>query len=57
MASLSHHTLDAAEQPLIDATFGSTIEANLLESFTGQRLLKDEEAAWAHQEGGGKNEE
>lgn len=32
---------------LIDGTFGFTIEANLLESFTGQRLLKGEEGASA----------
>lgn len=40
---LCHHTLGAADHLLIDGTFGFTIEANLLESFTGQGLLKGEE--------------
>lgn len=35
------------ERLLIDGTFGFTIEANLLESFTGQGLLKGEEGALA----------
>ncbi|KAJ8344109.1 hypothetical protein SKAU_G00314380 [Synaphobranchus kaupii] len=36
---LSHHALGSAERRLIDGTFGSTTEANLLESFTGLRGL------------------
>lgn len=38
-------TLDAVDRPLIDATFSFTIEANLLESFTGQGPSKGEEGA------------
>lgn len=44
---LSHHTLGSAERPLIDGTFGSTIAANLLESFTGQGLCSGKEGALA----------
>lgn len=40
---LTHHTLGSAEHPPIDGTFGSTIAANLLESFTGQGLCRDRE--------------
>lgn len=47
MAHLYHHTLGAVERLFIDGTFGFTIEANLLESFTGQRLPKGEEGALA----------
>lgn len=42
---LRRRTRGAADRPLIDATFGFTIEANLLESFTGQGLFKGEEGA------------
>lgn len=44
-ADLRRGARRALDRPLIDATFGSTIEANLLESFTGQGLFKGEEAA------------
>lgn len=44
-ASLRRGAQRALDRPLIDATFGFTIEANLLESFTGQGLFKGEEAA------------
>lgn len=44
---LSHHTLGSAEHLLIDGTFGSTIAANLLESFTGQGLCRGNEGALA----------
>lgn len=42
-----HHTLGLAKHPLTDGTFGSTIAANLLESFTGQRLCRGKEGASA----------
>lgn len=58
---LCHHTLGAADHLLIDGTFGFTIEANLLESFTGQGLLKGEKGGLGHpknkaihRDGGGK---
>lgn len=35
-----HHTLGSSKRNLIDSTFGSTIAANLLESFTGQELCR-----------------
>lgn len=44
---LSHHTLGLAKCPRIDGTFGSTIAANLLESFTGQRLCRGKEGTLA----------
>lgn len=47
VAGLGRGARRALDLPLIDATFGFTIEANLLESFTGQGLFKGEEAALA----------
>lgn len=54
MARLYHHTLGAVERLFIDGTFGFTIEANLLESFTGQRLLKGERVPWPPQKNDNK---
>lgn len=42
MTGLRRRARGAADRPLIEATFGFTIEANLLESFTGQGLCKGE---------------